>query len=180
MNSCYHLNSTNAKYLDGLRADVGVLHYHGIRGSKLALDAVVSRLFGVPCPPSPKAALSRVEKTKFDKYSEGMQSRPDINFIHFAVTEFGTLSGHTTASMTKLAMHAPAYEMHVGMFLVSSRRTVSLAVLVAHADNVWRGLSVAVDGVGAAPSSAWIPSHCTALFTRAMGCKRLRISSRGA
>jgi hypothetical protein len=27
---------------DGLPADVGVLHYHGIRGSKLALDAVVS------------------------------------------------------------------------------------------------------------------------------------------
>jgi hypothetical protein len=24
---------------DGLPADVGVLHYHGIRGSKLALDA---------------------------------------------------------------------------------------------------------------------------------------------
>jgi hypothetical protein len=27
---------------DGLPADVGVLHYHGLRGSKLALDAVVS------------------------------------------------------------------------------------------------------------------------------------------
>jgi hypothetical protein len=25
---------------DGLPADVGVLHYHGIRGSKLDLDAV--------------------------------------------------------------------------------------------------------------------------------------------
>jgi hypothetical protein len=32
---------------DGLHADVGVLHYHGIRGSKLAVDAVVSDLFGV-------------------------------------------------------------------------------------------------------------------------------------
>jgi hypothetical protein len=27
---------------DGLPADVGALHFHGIRGSKLALDAVVS------------------------------------------------------------------------------------------------------------------------------------------
>jgi hypothetical protein len=32
---------------DGLPADVGVLHYHGIRGSKLPLDAVVSGSFGV-------------------------------------------------------------------------------------------------------------------------------------
>jgi hypothetical protein len=32
---------------DGLPADVGVLHYHGIRGSKLAIDAVVSGLLGV-------------------------------------------------------------------------------------------------------------------------------------
>jgi hypothetical protein len=37
---------------DGLPADVGVLHYHGIRGSKLALDAVVSDLFGVSSPVS--------------------------------------------------------------------------------------------------------------------------------
>jgi hypothetical protein len=37
---------------DGLPADVGVLHYHGIRGSKLTLDAVVSGLFRVSSPPS--------------------------------------------------------------------------------------------------------------------------------
>jgi hypothetical protein len=36
---------------DGLPADVGILHYHGIGGSKLALDAVVSGLFGVSSPP---------------------------------------------------------------------------------------------------------------------------------
>jgi hypothetical protein len=36
---------------DGLPADVGVLHYHGIRGSKLALDAVVSGMFGVSRAP---------------------------------------------------------------------------------------------------------------------------------
>jgi hypothetical protein len=36
---------------DGLPVDVGVLYYHGIRGSKLALDAVVSGLFGVSSPP---------------------------------------------------------------------------------------------------------------------------------
>jgi hypothetical protein len=54
---------------DDLPADVGVLHYHGIRGSKLALDAVVSGMFGVSSPPSPEAvcALRCVEKTKFEK-----------------------------------------------------------------------------------------------------------------
>jgi hypothetical protein len=49
---------------DDLPADVGVLHYHGIRGSKLALNAVVSGLFGVSSPPSPKVALRHDEKTK--------------------------------------------------------------------------------------------------------------------
>jgi hypothetical protein len=38
---------------DGLLADVGVLHCHGIRGSKLAIDAVVSSLFDVFSLPSP-------------------------------------------------------------------------------------------------------------------------------
>jgi hypothetical protein len=47
---------------DGLPADVGVLHYHGIRGSKLAPDAVVSGLFGVSSPPSPEVAMRRAEK----------------------------------------------------------------------------------------------------------------------
>jgi hypothetical protein len=37
--------------INGLPADVGVLHYHSIRGSKLALDAVVPGLFGVFSPP---------------------------------------------------------------------------------------------------------------------------------
>jgi hypothetical protein len=45
------------------------LHYHGIRGSKLALDAVVSGLFGVSSPRSPEVALRRGEKTKLEKYS---------------------------------------------------------------------------------------------------------------
>jgi len=44
---------------------------HGICGSKLDLDAVVSGLFGVSSPPSPEVALRRVEKTKFEKYKEG-------------------------------------------------------------------------------------------------------------
>jgi hypothetical protein len=44
----YPTNGSN-----GLPADVGVLHYQGIRGSKHALDAVVSGLFGVSSPPSP-------------------------------------------------------------------------------------------------------------------------------
>jgi hypothetical protein len=66
--------------------EVGVLKYHDIRGSKLALDAVVSGLFGVSSPPSPEVALRRAEETKFEKYSEGLRSRLDIRLIPFAVT----------------------------------------------------------------------------------------------
>jgi hypothetical protein len=87
---------------------VGVLHDHGVRGSKLALDAVVSCLFGVFSSPSPEVALRRVEKTNFDKYSEGVSNRLDIRFIPFAVTEFGTLDGHATAFLTELAKEAAA------------------------------------------------------------------------
>jgi hypothetical protein len=79
---------------DGLPADVRVLHYHGIRGSKHALDAVVSGVFGVSSPPSPDDALRRAEKIKFGKYSERLRSHPDIRFIPFVVTEFGALGGH--------------------------------------------------------------------------------------
>jgi hypothetical protein len=43
---------------DGLPEDVVVLHYHGIRGSKVALDAVVSGSFGLCSPPSPSVAIS--------------------------------------------------------------------------------------------------------------------------
>jgi hypothetical protein len=53
---------------DGLPADVGVLHYHGIRVSKLALNAVVSGMFGASSPPSPDVALRRAEKIKFEMY----------------------------------------------------------------------------------------------------------------
>jgi hypothetical protein len=56
---------------DGLLTDVGALHFHGIRGSKLSIDAVVSGLFGVSSPPSPDIALCRADKTKFEKSSEG-------------------------------------------------------------------------------------------------------------
>jgi hypothetical protein len=124
---------------DGLPADVGVLYYHGIRGSKLALDAVVSGLFGVSSPASPEVALRHAEKTKFDKYSEGVRSRPEIRFIPFAVTEFGTLGCHATAFLTELAKQvATSKGMHVGKLLASWRRKVSLAVHVAHVDNVLR------------------------------------------
>jgi hypothetical protein len=93
---------------DGLPADVGVLHYHGIRGSKLALDDLVSGLFGVSSPPLPEVALRHAEKTKFEKYSEEVRSRPDIRFIPFPVTGFGTLGGHATAFLTELAKQAAA------------------------------------------------------------------------
>jgi hypothetical protein len=99
---------------------VNVLHYHGIRGSKLALDAVVSGLFGVSSPPSPEVALRHAEKTKFEKYSEGVRRRPDIRFIPLAFTEFGTLAGHATVFLTELAKHAAASKgMHVGKLLAS-------------------------------------------------------------
>jgi hypothetical protein len=166
---------------DGLPTDVGVLHYHGSRGSKLALDAVVSGLFGVSSPPSPEVALRRTEKTKLEKYSEGVRSRPDIRSIPFVVTEFGSLGGHATAFLTELAKQAAASKgMYVDKLLASWRQNVSLAVHVAHADNVLRGLSVAADGAEAASSSAGMASPATALFNRAMGRKRPRASSSGA
>jgi hypothetical protein len=97
------------------------------------------------------------------------------------VTEFGTLGGHATAFLTELAKQAAASKgMHVGMLLASYRRKVSLAVHVAHTDNVLRGLSAAEDGVEAASFSARVPSSATALFTRDMGRKRPRASSSGA
>jgi hypothetical protein len=88
---------------DGLPADVGILLFHGIRGSKLALDPLVSSFFGVSRPPSPEVALRRGEKTKFEKCSQGVRSRPDIRFIPFAATKFGTLGGHATTFLTELA-----------------------------------------------------------------------------
>jgi hypothetical protein len=47
---------------DGLPADVGVLHYHGIWGSNLALDAVLpvcSAFLALGLPKSPCAVLRR-------------------------------------------------------------------------------------------------------------------------
>jgi hypothetical protein len=166
---------------DGLPADVGVLQCRGIRGSKLALDAVVSGLFGVSSLPSPEVALRRAEKTKFENYSEGVRSRPDTRFTPCAITEFVTLSGHATAFSTELAKPAAASKgMHVGNLLASLRRKVSLAVHVAKADNVLRGLSAVAHGVEAASSSVGMSSPSTALFTLAMGRKRPRASSSGA
>jgi hypothetical protein len=63
------------------------MYCHGVRGSKLAIDAVVSYLFGVSSPPSPDVALCRAEKTKFEKHSEGVRSRSDIRFIPFEIIE---------------------------------------------------------------------------------------------
>jgi hypothetical protein len=111
----------------------------------------------------------------------GVRSRPDIRFIPFAVAELGTLGGHATAFLTELAKQAAASKgLHVGTLLASMRRKVSLAVHVAHADNVLRGLSVVADGVEATSSSVGTPSLATALFTRAMGRKRPPASSSGA
>jgi hypothetical protein len=70
--------------------------------------------------------------------------------------------------------------MHVGKLLASWRRNFSLAIHVAHADNVLRGLSAAADGVEAVFSSAGMPCPAMALFTRAMGRKLPLASSNGA
>jgi hypothetical protein len=68
----------------------------------------------------------------------------------------------------------------VGKLLASLRRKVSLAVHdVAHTDKVLCGMSAATDDVDAASSSVGMLSHVTTLFTRAMGRKRLRVTSRG-
>jgi hypothetical protein len=53
--------------------------------------------------------------------------------------------------LTELAKQAAASKaMHVSKLLGSWRRKISLAVHVAHADNVLRGLSAAANGVEAA------------------------------
>jgi hypothetical protein len=166
---------------DGLPADVSVLHYHGIRGSKLAIDVIVSGLFGISSPPSPEVVLRRAEKTKFEKYPEGVRSHPDTRLSPFAFTEFGTLGGHVTAFLTELAKQAAASKgMHVGKLLASWRRKVSLAVHVAPADNILHSLSAAVDVAETASFSVGMPSPATALFTRAMRRKCPRVSSSGA
>jgi hypothetical protein len=71
---------------DNLHVNVGVLHYHGIISQKLIIDAVGFGLLGVSSPQSPDVAPCRAQKTKFEKYSDGVMSRPDIRFIPFAVT----------------------------------------------------------------------------------------------
>jgi hypothetical protein len=70
------------KKLDGLPADVGVVHYNDIRCSKVFLYAVVYGLFDAFSAMSPKVVVSPLEKTKFDKYSEGLRSRPDTCPLH--------------------------------------------------------------------------------------------------
>jgi hypothetical protein len=82
---------------NGLSTGVGVLHYHDIRGSKHARDAVVFGLSSVSSPPSPEVALRRAEKNKFEKHSEEVRSRPCIRLIPIVVTEFGALGCHATA-----------------------------------------------------------------------------------
>jgi hypothetical protein len=66
--------------------------------------------------------------------------------------------------------------MHVGKLLACSHETASLAMLVAHADNVLRDLSATANGLEAASSSVGKPSRAMAFFTRAIGRKCLRDS----
>jgi hypothetical protein len=48
---------------DGLPTDVGVLHYYGIRGSKLAIDPAVTCLFGSSSPCLPKSLYAVLRRT---------------------------------------------------------------------------------------------------------------------
>jgi hypothetical protein len=131
--SCNVLLHDSTRHNDGLPADVGVLHYYGIiRGSKLALDAVVSGLFGVSSPPSPEVNLRHAKKAKFEKYPEGVRSRPGIRFIPFAVTELGTLGGHATAFLTELAKQAAASKgcMWASCWPPSVERSLSPSMLL--------------------------------------------------
>jgi hypothetical protein len=110
-----------------------------------------------------------------------VRSRPDIRLIPFAITEFSALGGHATALLIEFDRQAAASKgMHVGKLLASWRRKVSLVAQVAHADNNLRGLPAAADDEEAASSCVGMPSLATALFTLAMGRKRLRAFSRSA
>jgi len=160
---------------DGLPADIGVVNYHGIRGLKLAVDGVIAGHLGEGGPPNPAVALRRAEKRKLDKYSEGVRSRPDIRFIPFAVTEFGALGGHAAALLSEMAKQVAASQgMHVGKLLASWRRKISLAIHIAHADNVTRDAASAAESVAGASDSRGMPSPATSFFTRAIGRKRPR------
>jgi hypothetical protein len=90
----------------GLRADVGVLHCHGIRGSKLTLDAVVSGLLGVSSPPVSRSRSTLCREDQVREVLGGGEESPrvpGIRFIPFAVTEFGTLGGHAIDFFRELA-----------------------------------------------------------------------------
>jgi hypothetical protein len=47
-------------------------------------------------------------KTKFEKFSEEVWTRPNIRFIPFTVTEFGALGDHATVILNELAKQAAA------------------------------------------------------------------------
>jgi hypothetical protein len=69
------------------------------------------------------------------------------------------LTGHATDFLVELVRHVSASKgIHVGKLLASWRRKVSLAVRVAHVDNVLLGLSAAADDVETASSSVGKPS----------------------
>jgi hypothetical protein len=162
---------------DGLPADVGVLQYHSIRSSKLALDAVVSGLFGVSCP-SLEVTLRRAEKIKFEKYSEEVRSRPDIRFILLrswnSVLSVATprLLRHNwlDGQPLKRCMWASCSPLGAERFLSPSMSLTRKAFCLScmPPQTVWRPLL---------PCSAGMPSHAMALFTRSMGRKRSRASS---
>jgi hypothetical protein len=92
------------------------LHYLGIRGSTLAIDAVVDGLFGVEVPRLPMSLyLCRAKKTKVEKCSERVRSRPDIRFIPLRSWNLVLSAATTWLFFKELAKQAAASKgMHVG------------------------------------------------------------------
>jgi hypothetical protein len=84
------------------------------------------------------------------------------------------LSAAKPRLLTKLAKQAIAPKgMHVGLFLVSRRRKVSVAVHAFRADNLFSGMSAAAYNVEATSSFYGTFSFSTAFSTPAIGRKHL-------
>ena len=63
---------------------------------------------------------------------------------------------------------AASQGMHVGKLLASLRRRISLAVHIAHADNVLRGAASAAESVAGASDSRGVPSSPARLGASAL------------
>eukprot|EP00873_Tetraselmis_striata_P044262 jgi/Tetstr1/464526/TSEL_009283.t1 len=82
---------------DGRPADVGLFGYGGIRGNTVAVDTTIAPILGVSTS-DPTTALRAAERHKIQKYDEGVRNAAGmLRFVHFAVSEFGSLAPHAEA-----------------------------------------------------------------------------------